>query len=68
MDDERCGEGELTYNTGEVYRGKWSEDKQSMHLFTLKKYSLFKTIPITKFLIMLDYSAGPALVKIMYVA
>ena len=29
IDDERCGEGELTYNTGEVYHGKWSEDKQS---------------------------------------
>ncbi len=31
-DDERCGEGELTYNTGEVYRGRWSEDKQSMYV------------------------------------
>ena len=29
MDDERCGEGELTYNTGDVYRGRWSEEKQS---------------------------------------
>ena len=29
MDDERCGEGELKYNTGESYRGKWSDDKPS---------------------------------------
>lgn len=31
MDDERCGEGEFTYNTGDVYRGKWVEDKQSKY-------------------------------------
>ena len=30
MDDERNGEGEFTFNTGDVYRGKWSEDRQSM--------------------------------------
>ncbi len=29
VDDERCGEGEFTYNTGDVYRGRWSEDRQS---------------------------------------
>ena len=34
MDDERCGEGEFTYNTGDVYRGRWSEDKQSMSLLS----------------------------------
>ena len=28
-DDERCGDGELTYNTGEVYKGGWRDDKQS---------------------------------------
>ena len=28
-DDDRCGEGELTYNTGEVYKGGWRDDKQS---------------------------------------
>ncbi len=29
VDDERSGEGEFTYNTGDVYRGRWSEDRQS---------------------------------------
>lgn len=29
MDDERSGEGEFNYNTGDVYRGRWSEDRQS---------------------------------------
>jgi len=28
-DDDRCGEGELTYNTGEIYKGTWRDDKQS---------------------------------------
>jgi len=28
-DDERCGRGELTYNTGEVYSGDWKDDRQS---------------------------------------
>ena len=30
IDDERCGEGEFRYNTGETYNGRWREDKQSM--------------------------------------
>ena len=30
MDDERCGEGEFTYNTGDTYRGNWADNKQSM--------------------------------------
>ena len=28
-DDDRCGDGELTYNTGEAYKGQWRDDKQS---------------------------------------
>ena len=28
-DDDRSGEGELTYNTGELYKGMWRDDKQS---------------------------------------
>ncbi len=31
VDDERSGEGEFTYNTGDVYSGRWSEDKQSKY-------------------------------------
>jgi len=27
-DDERNGLGELTYNSGDKYRGEWLDDKQ----------------------------------------
>ena len=30
VDDDRCGEGEFTYNTGDTYRGNWADNKQSM--------------------------------------
>ena len=30
MDNQRSGEGEFHYNTGEVYNGHWADDKQSM--------------------------------------
>ena len=29
VDNERSGEGEFHYNTGEVYSGHWADDKQS---------------------------------------
>ena len=29
IDNERSGEGEFRYNTGEVYNGRWRVDKQS---------------------------------------
>lgn len=28
FEDERCGEGEMRYNTGEVFAGKWKNDRQ----------------------------------------
>ena len=51
VDDERCGEGELTYNTGEVYRGKWSEDKQSMyvHLYQVHDHIMLTPPPWTPY-------------------
>ena len=30
VDDERHGEGQFTFNTREVYEGKWTEDRISM--------------------------------------
>lgn len=39
VDDERSGEGEFTYNTGDVYSGKWSEDKQSKYALSNRPFS-----------------------------
>lgn len=29
-DDDRCGWGELMYNSGDKYKGEWLDDKQRM--------------------------------------
>ena len=39
VDDDRCGEGEFTYNTGDTYRGNWADNKQSMvHLPSTRNF------------------------------
>ena len=30
-DDDRCGLGELMYNSGDKYKGQWLDDKQRMY-------------------------------------
>ena len=30
-DDDRCGWGELMYNSGDKYKGEWLDDKQRMY-------------------------------------
>ena len=30
-DDDRCGLGELMYNSGDKYKGEWLDDKQRMY-------------------------------------
>lgn len=45
-DDDRNGWGELTYNSGDKYRGDWLDDKQRMYtMFTQRKiYDLSLTV------------------------
>ena len=38
VDDERHGEGQFTFNTREVYDGKWVEDKISKFIFHFPFY------------------------------
>lgn len=39
-DDERNGWGELTYNSGDKYRGEWLDDKQRRLNFGYYKHPL----------------------------
>ena len=36
VDDERCGQGTLYYNTGEVYQGGWAADLQGVLVMAMR--------------------------------